>query len=178
MLSNYNKYKVLKVFFDDPLPKTGFQLREISRKISLAPKSVSRYLKELEKEGFVREEKHRVNKYPLYYANRDSDIFKLYKKIDMLISIEECGVVEHLNDKCTPDVIILFGSASRGEDIAESDVDLFLQSKQKDIDLKHFERKINRKINVFFSEHFNKLSNELKNNIANGIKLRGYLKIF
>ena len=47
MLQNYNKYKVLKIFFEDPQPEgIGFQLREISRKINLAPISVKRYLEE------------------------------------------------------------------------------------------------------------------------------------
>ena len=48
MLKKDNRTKLLELFFNDPL--TGFQLREISRKINLAPKSVKNYLEELEKE--------------------------------------------------------------------------------------------------------------------------------
>jgi len=41
MLEKSNIYKILEVFFDNPLPEgIGFQLREISRNIKLAPKSV------------------------------------------------------------------------------------------------------------------------------------------
>ena len=67
MLQNYNKWKVLGLFFDDPLPEGGgFQLREISRKVKIAPTSVKNYLKELETEGLILKSKHRVHGFPLY----------------------------------------------------------------------------------------------------------------
>ena len=178
MWKNYNKYKVLKVFFDDPTPRIGFQLREISRKIKLAPKSVSIYLKELTKEGLIIKEKTRNLNYPLYYANRENDFFRLYKKLDTIYSIKEIGLLDYLYENLIPGVIILFGSASKGEDTRESDIDLFIHSKETKINLKFYEKKLNREINMFFSENFNNLSEELKNNIINGIILKGYLKVF
>ena len=178
MWKNYNKYKVLKVFFDDPTPKIGFQLREISRKISLAPKSVSIYLKELTKKGLIMKVKPGNFNYPLYYANRENDFFRLYKKLDTIYSIKEIGLLDYLYENLMPQVIILFGSASKGEDLKESDIDLFIQSKEVKINLKPYENKLNRKINIFFSENFNNLSEELKDNIINGTILKGYLKVF
>lgn len=179
MLQNYNKYRILKVFFENPLQEgMGFQLREISRITSIAPTSVKNYLNELEKEEFIKKKKHRIHSYPIYFANRDNDNFRFYKRLDILISIKEPGLLDYLNDECNPDVIILFGSASRGEDILESDVDLFILCKERKLDLTKFEKKMKRKINVFFSANFNKLSKELKNNIINGIVLKGYLKVF
>ena len=77
-----------------------------------------------------------------------------------------------------PDTIVLFGSASKGEDIQTSDVDIYVQSSEKKINLETYEKHLNRKINLFFEENFLKLSKELKNNIINGIKLSGYLKIY
>jgi predicted nucleotidyltransferase len=179
MWENYNKYKVMKVFFDNPLPKgIGYQLREISRKIKLAPKSVSIYLRELEKEGLILKGKHRFLNYPIYYANRDSEMFKLYKKLDMITSIKETGLLDYLYDNLMPEVIILFGSASKGEDTAESDVDLFVQGKETKLELKKFESLLNRRISIFFSKDFKSLSRELKSNILNGVILKGYLKVF
>ncbi len=179
MWKKYNKYRVLKIFFDDPLPKgIGFYLREISREIKLAPKSVSIYLKELEKEGLILKYMHRTQGHPIYYANRDSELFRLYKKLDLISSINECGLLDYLSEKLTPDCIILFGSASRGEDTKESDVDIFVQCKEKKIEVGKFEKQLNRKINIFFSENFDDLSKELKNSIINGIILKGYLKVF
>ena len=177
MLKNYNKYKVLKVFFNDPLPENiGFQLREISRKIKLAPKSVSIYLKELEKEGFILKKKLHV--YPVYYANIENQKFKHYKKRDIINELNESGLIKYIWEKIMPDAIILFGSASKGEDTKKSDIDLCVISKQKNLNLSKYEKIINRKINILYTDNFNKLSNELKNNIINGIVLSGYLKVF
>ena len=73
----------MKVFFDDPNPKgAGFQLREISRLIHLAPVSVSRYLDELSKEEYIIKSKHRIHNYPVYWANRASEKFRFLKKLD------------------------------------------------------------------------------------------------
>ncbi len=179
MLQKDNRYKILKAFFENPLPKgVGLQLREISKKVGVAPTSVKKYLKELEQQNLILHEKHRIHNYPTYLANRDSEYFKLLKKIDMVASIYESGLLDCLNDKCLPDAIILFGSTAKGEDLKESDIDLFLQSKERKLELKKYELQLGRKINVFFSEDFNKLSKELKNNIINGIILKGYLKLF
>jgi predicted nucleotidyltransferase len=177
MWKNYNKYKVLKVFFDDPIPKGGFQLREIGRLAKLAPKSVGIYLNELIKEGLVLKE-HRLHKYPVYYANRDETSFKLYKKLDLVASLLEIGLVDHLYDTFIPECIVLFGSAAKGEDVLESDLDIFIETEGKSVDLSKFEKKLGRKINPFFCAGFQKLSPELRNNIVNGIILRGYLKAY
>jgi len=179
MLQKDNRYKILRVFFEDPLPKgIGFQLREISRKINIAPTSVKKYLNELEKENLIVRGKHRIHEYPIYYANRDNENFKFLKKLDNIIIITETGLLNYLSDECMPDVIILFGSASIGEDLKDSDLDIFLQCEKTTLNLKKYEKKINRKINLFFNNYFNKLSKELKNNILNGIILKGYLKVF
>ena len=169
----------MELFFEDPIPKgTGFQLREISRKTSIAPPSVKRYLEELEKAGLITKEKHRIQGYPIYYANRNNDYFKLLKKVTMVQNINESGLLDQINDKCMPDAIILFGSASKGEDLIDSDLDIFIQCKEKKLDLSKYEKQLNRKINPFYAEDFNGLSKELRNNIINGIVLKGYLKAF
>jgi len=179
MLQKDNRYKILQVFFNDPLPKgIGFQLREISRTVKVAPPSVKKYLTELEKEDLILKNKHRIHGYPVYNANRDSEMFKFLKKIDNILKIKESGLLGHISDECMPDAVVLFGSASKGEDIKDSDIDLFVLSKKEDLDLKKYEKSFNRKINIFFSSSFNSLSAELKNNILNGVILSGYLKVF
>lgn len=177
MLKKDNLYKVLEVFFDDPIPTgIGFQLREISRKINLAPKSVKIYLDELEKEKLIIKKKHRIHDYPVYYANRDYNYFKFLKRLDIIRTIKESGLLDYLDENCMPDVIILFGSASKGEDVKDSDIDLFLQCDEKKLNFKKYEKELKRKINLFFEKNFDKLSDELKKNIINGTILMGYLK--
>jgi len=179
MLQNYNKWSVLKIFFNDPYPKgDGFQLREISRKVKLSTPSVKKYLSELVKEELIIKSKHRIHDYPLYAANRDNERFLFLKKIDNLMSLEESGLLEFLENACTPDAIILFGSASRGEDTKVSDIDLFLMCNETSVDLSEYEKNLDRKINLLFAENFHSLSKELRNNILNGMILKGYLKVF
>ncbi|MEK6807533.1 MAG: nucleotidyltransferase domain-containing protein [Nanoarchaeota archaeon] len=179
MLEHYNAWKVLRVFFDNPNPSgAGFQLREISRKIHLAPVSVKRYLKDFIKDGLILKSRHRIHKYPVYWANRVSENFRNLKKINTILLIRDSGLLTYINDACMPDVVILFGSAARGEDLLESDLDLYVQCKEKQLNLNKYKTKLNRRINLFFSESFDKMSGELKNNILNGTILGGYLKVF
>lgn len=174
MLSNYNGWKVLMAFFNDPLKEYG--LRELSREVKIAPKSVKNYLKPLiQKKIIIEKSSHNL----IYYkANRESKEFLFNKKINNLSIMAESGLIEHIYESCLPNAIILFGSFGKGEDIKESDVDLYVQSKEKKIMLEKYEKIINKTINVFFSDNFGKLSSELKNNIINGTILKGYLKVF
>ncbi|MEM3113470.1 MAG: nucleotidyltransferase domain-containing protein [Candidatus Pacearchaeota archaeon] len=174
MIQKYIKYNVLSVFFNSPTK--GFQIREISRLIKLGQPSVTNYLKALEKEGFIIKDNNGI--YPSFKANRENNLFRLYKKFDMVFKINSSGLLDYLYNNCLPSSIILFGSASKGEDIESSDIDIFIQSKEKKLNLEKYEKILNRKISLFFEQDFNKISNELKNNILNGVVLNGYIKVF
>jgi len=107
-----------------------------------------------------------------------SDIFKLYKRNDVLLRVHESGLVKFMEDRLQPDAAVLFGSASRGEDVEGSDIDIFLVAKEREVDLSGFERELARKINLHFEEDPSKLPKELLNNIINGIVIHGYLRVF
>jgi len=186
MLQKSNRHKVLQVFFDDPHPggNMGYPLREICRRSKLPPPSVKRYLDEFTKEGhygyhlILKEKPNFTKAYPRYLANSASEYYKFLKKQNIIQRIYESGLLLYLQQTCLPRAIILYGSASRGEDIAESDIDLFILSKDRKLSVKKYEKDLNRKIHLFFKEEFHKLSNELKNNILNGALLYGYIKVF
>ena len=179
MLKKDNRYKILEIFLDDPNTKEGFQLREISRKVKIAPLSVKKYLEELGSgsNNLIIKSKNK-NNYPIYWPNRDSSYFKFIKKLDLLKKIYESGLMDIISDECSPKAIILFGSGSLGEDTINSDIDLFVQSNNIKLNMTKYESLIKRKINILFADNFNKLSIELKNNIINGITIKGYLKVF
>ncbi len=174
MIQNYSRWLVLREFFDDP--GAGFTIRLLSKKVGLATTSVKLHLDALLNEGLVLKE-NGVS-YLVYKANRQNEVFRFYKKMDILFRIQECGLVENLQEDAYPEAIILFGSASRGEDDAKSDMDLFLLGKEKKLDVAKFEKLLKRKISLHFSESLGKLPKELRNNIINGIKLSGYLEVF
>ena len=172
MLQKYNTYRVLRIFFDSPTKQ--FQLRELSRLLNLGLPSVINHVVELEKEGFIRKEKGNV--YKSYIANKE-ERFKVYKRTDILIRLFESGLIDYIDEEFSPDVILLFGSASRGEDIETSDIDIFVLAKERDLNIDKFEKILKRKINVLFEINVKDIPKELLNNISNGIILRGYLKI-
>jgi predicted nucleotidyltransferase len=174
-------WSVLRVFFDDPDPREGFTVRWISRQIDLSPPSVKLHLDELSKPGsdgsaLVTKMGGRI--YPAYWPNRRNSTFRFFKKMDMLFRLEECGLLDFLESKCSPDAIVLFGSAAKGEDVMGSDIDLFVHSPEKSLELKRYESALKRKISLHFSPDLGKLPKELKNNVINGIILKGYLKVF
>jgi predicted nucleotidyltransferase len=68
---------------------------------------------------------------------------------------------------------LVFGSYSIGEDIESSDIDLFMISKSKKIDVKKFEKKLKREINLLVVDNLNKIEKPLLNKIYNGIVLCG-----
>lgn len=174
MLEKYNRYKLLKLFLDSPTD--SFRLREIARLTKISPPSVMIYLKEFENEGLIKKQIKR--KVPFYTAVRDSSRFILYKKISIFYELNNVGLVDYIWDKLSPEAIVLYGSFSRGESIENSDVDLFILGKHKEIDLVNFEKGLNKKIHLVFKESLKETPNELKNNILNGIILKGYIKVF
>ena len=65
----------------------------------------------------------------------------------------------------------------RGEDVEDSDIDLFIECEGKKVDLKSFEKRLSRKINIHFNDNFNIYADELKQNIINGMILFGFLEV-
>lgn len=178
MLQGCSIFKVAEVFFNEPM-KLHY-LMEISQKSKLAHTSVMKHLQELKKSGVIREtsEKKGQRTFPLYQADFDSKTYKKYKRICSLLKLEESGLIDFLRDKLMPRAIVLFGSYVRGEDIEDSDIDLFLECKKEDLNLNVFEKKLHRKISLHFKDNFNNYPPELKNNIINGVVLSGYLGVF
>jgi len=163
----------MELFF--VVPTRNFQIREIARLTKIAHTSVKNYLEELRKENLVK--KIKGNIYNSYIATSENGLFKIYKQQHLILKLYTSGLIDYLEDKLLPGCIMLFGSGRKGEYTKTSDIDLFVQSSEKPLNLTKFEKILKHEINIFFEENINKLSNELFNNIVNGIILSGYLKI-
>lgn len=171
MFKKNNRYKLLKVFLDEPLEE--FRLRELGRESGISPASVLNYLKEFEKERLIlRNEKREI---PFYKAERDNEKFILYKKLSIMYELEESGLIEFLWQELCPEAIILYGSYAKGESINSSDIDLFIIGKEKKIKISEYEKKLGKEVHLMFNDA-KKIPKELKNNLINGIVLRGYFK--
>jgi len=173
MIQKYSRYKVLQQFFD--FPRKAFLIRELSRNAKLSVPSVRLHLKALLAEGLIAKDK--TGLYPSFRAAKENPLFKLLKAQNMVLRLQQTGVLSTIEKGAYPSCIVLFGSASRGEDTEESDIDLFIQSKRIKLDLSTFEKSLNRKINLLFEPDMKTISPELLNNLANGTVVYGYLKV-
>ncbi len=176
MLQKSSMLRTAEIFFVNPTKKK--YLMDISRNIGLAHTSVKKNLDKLVKLGLVIEsvEKKGARKFPLYQANIDNRLFKERKMIYNLSSLLESGAIRFIEEKLMPKSIIVFGSYQRGEDTENSDIDIFVECKEEELNLNKFEKKLDRNIQLHFKENFALYPKELKNNIINGTVLSGFLE--
>ena len=176
MLQKSSMFRTSGIFFVSPTKKQ--YLMDISRSIGLAHTSVKKNLDKLVKLGLIIEsvEKKGKRKFPFYKANTDSKLFKEHKMIYNLSSILKSGMIEFIEEKLMPKSIVLFGSYQRGDDVESSDIDIFVECKEEELNLNKFEKKLDRKVQLHFKENFALYPKELKNNIINGIVVMGFLE--
>jgi DNA-binding transcriptional ArsR family regulator len=158
-------WNVAEIFFKEPT--RVHYVKEISRKIALAPTSVTNHLKTLYEMNLI--VKARGDIYSGFKASRENSEFIFEKKIANLILLKTSGLIEKLAEKY-PSRIIAYGSFDKGEDIETSDIDLFIDSKKFSVNLENFEKDLNRKVHIMFREEVDK---SLMSSINNGTILFG-----
>lgn len=183
---NYHRFsietgrqRVLEVLFKHP--DKEFSLSDLAKEAGVAKANIGNILSELEKYGLIQITK--LSKIWRISANRTSWMFIKNKIVYNLNFIYQSGVIEFLNEYFKhPKSIILFGSFRKGEDTTGSDIDIAIETDEKEYkvmglrELIAFENLVGRKIQLHF---FNKKNIEsfLFNAIANGIVLLGYLEV-
>ncbi|KHO48118.1 MAG: seg [archaeon GW2011_AR5] len=179
MLQKYNFYRVLSVFLSNPSREFGW--KELSEKLKLGPPSTKKYIDELKKEGIIEEKKFGARS--LYRANRESRKFRLFMKFDMVLRLEDSGLLEFLDKFYGYPAVLLFGSRATGEAVEGSDIDIaVITESKKDADISNFEKKFRQEIQLFrFSkEEFMKLRKEnpsIYDGLRNGIVISGRLDV-
>ncbi|MFH1211900.1 MAG: nucleotidyltransferase domain-containing protein [Candidatus Woesearchaeota archaeon] len=176
MLQKSSMWLAAEQFFLHPTKEHC--LTSISRNTKIAHTSTKKNLDKLAKAGIIKKsiESKGSRKFPTYKADLNSKEYKKQKQIYNLSKILDSGIADFLEKNLMPKAIVLFGSYLRGEDTEESDIDLFLECRQDEIDLKRFEKLLGRKLQLHFNENFKTYSKELKNNIINGFLLSGFLE--
>ncbi len=161
MLKIFNE---LRLFFEDVY--TEMNVRDYARKQKISPPTASRILKEFEKDGMVLSKRKGI--YVYYRANREEFLFQQMSKIYWYIILKK--ITRDLHEEIGFRRIILFGSTCKAENKKDSDIDLFLDTEAKKIDLSKMEKELNRTIQVHFK---GELTNKyLKNNIKEGMIIR------
>lgn len=179
MLQNYNGYRILELFMNNPT--YPFSWTEISTKLKLAPVSVKQYIDILIREKMIISKKFKKTK--LYQANRENQEFKDNKIFYNIRKLRNSGLIEYLDETMNYPTITLYGSSSKGEDIESSDIDLtVICLKNTDIKIEEFERKLGKTIQIIIIEKkeiskFKEKNKELITSISNGIVLSGFLEV-
>lgn len=165
---------LLECFFYYPMRQFG--VREISRIARLNTKTVMNHLRTLTRRGIVLRRQNKGS-YPYYEANRLSKRYTLLKSAWITEKIAAVGLIDYLEQQIAPKAIVLFGSAHKGTFLKDSDIDIFIQSREKHIDLSSFEKKLHHEIQPFFEEHLDNLTSGMRNNIINGSTVSGALEL-
>jgi len=166
--------QVLEFFFDDP--EGAFHIREIARQIKRHPNTVLKEVNLLAKEGLLM--KRATRAVVEVRANRDSELFIRLKRLSNLKKTYLSGMVDVLyKEYGAPEAIVLFGSYSRGEDVAKSDIDLAIVTKKgQTIDVDKYENMFKRHVQVHLID-LQRAGKGFLTNLANGIVLKGYLHL-
>lgn len=127
--------------------------REIQKTVKISRSGINYALRELESAGFISRNKR--GKSYFYILNHKNPVVRQLKVLQTIIEIEP--LYKKLKEAASK--IILFGSSCRGEDTADSDIDLFIVSHSKDkieeeIKRVHYKRKIQSVVrtNLNFNE--------------------------
>jgi len=168
MVHKCGYFKVLGVFFAEP---TAIHfIKEISKKIKLAPTSVRKHIKDICKQNFIKRKE--AKPFDGFTANRENEEFIFCKRAYNLYCLKSLS--DFLVSSYYPKLLVVYGSYSWGEDVESSDIDIFVMSKaKKDINAVEFEKRLKRKIHILMSDDINKLDSGLKKKIFNGIVLYG-----
>lgn len=171
MVQKCSIIKVLEVFFLEP---TSIHfIKEISRRINLAPTSVRVHIADLFEEGLIIKKESRP--FDGYVANIENDLFSLYKRAYNLTTLK--NLQEKLAEILNPEVISAFGAYSFGKDTETSEIDILIISKvKKKINLDEFEQVLNRKIKIIIIDEFSNLDKDLQEKVANGFVIHGGFK--
>lgn len=115
-------YKVLQTLTKDP--NEQYHVRAIARKSDISPSSASNILKDLEKNDILKKEI--IGRQTFYKPRMKNPIVRQFKVFDNILDLYDLfSDIKDLSEK-----IVLFGSASEGTDTEESDIDLFIITKE------------------------------------------------
>ena len=122
---NTNQQKVLRFLARNP--KEGLMASEIIKATKLSKSGVNLALSSLVRANFV--EKAVKGKTYLYQINHNRPLVKQFKVIENIVKLS--SLLKKLKEISRIKQIILFGSAARGENYVDSDIDLCVLAHDK-----------------------------------------------
>lgn len=136
--------KLLTFFLENPSAK--FSQKELRQKVKLAKATATKWMNFLEKQNFIEVERVGVTK--LCSLSRKNPIIKQLKKLENLLSLVKLKEITSEHNV----IVCLYGSAARGEDVEDSDIDILMLGKIKKEqiiqEINKLSEKIGRKIKI------------------------------
>lgn len=157
------------------LIKENSHVRDIAKKLNESHSTISRRLSELVKDNILDYKKQGKNKVFFLKDNitTKSHIIKaeLHKKIKLLKKYPELSIIfQEILNKTDKKLIILFGSYAKFKAKKDSDVDIYIETKNRNI--KKLVQSINSKISVKIGS-FDKKSPLIREIIKDHVIIRG-----
>ncbi|MBR9683308.1 nucleotidyltransferase domain-containing protein [Candidatus Woesearchaeota archaeon] len=167
--------KVLELFFNEPSKHWHFEM--IIKAAKLSRPQASLWLKKFIKEGLIKKMKSK-GKMPYYLGNHEHPNYQTKKRLFMLDEMSRSGFLQHLVTLPKASTVILFGSMSRWDWYAESDIDIFIYGDTEGMELGKYQFKLHREIQLFTAKtkkDFEKFGPGLLRNILEGYLVKGTL---
>ena len=128
LFEKYVGWNILRFFLENC--DSFFYVNETAQKLSVSPASVSRFLKNLEKDGVVIKKK--VGNVLSYKLNNELSLVRQLKIVVFLLKLEEIDFVKKLLDIDDSIVsVVVYGSYASGNYDEKSDVDFLVISGRK-----------------------------------------------
>lgn len=142
-----NKYALIKVVKGVIRENNEFSLRDTARKLKISSSTSKEALDFLLSQKIL--EKRKLGKNHLFKV-KDTYLAKQIKILYTLAELNSANFVEEIIAKCSDVLsIVLYGSAAKGEDDNDSDIDILIISRKKlDIPELNSEKKINREVTI------------------------------
>lgn len=118
-----NRKRLSLLLFFAANPRSEFTFTQLQKKTKLAKATLAKWLKHLRRDGFLKEKPIGIQR--LYRLNAES---MLIKQLKVMLALASLDFLIPLSEKHGVEAYV-YGSAARGEDVEESDIDILIIGK-------------------------------------------------
>ena len=146
MASPSKEEQVLKLILENS-PLKHWHFEEIVKQANITRAAANKWLKKYQKGGLLKRVKEKGS-FPYFIAGSNNPIYQTKKRIYAINKLYESGLISHLLSLKDAKTVILFGSMAKGDWYKESDIDIFILGKPKEIEKNKYELKLHRDIQL------------------------------
>jgi len=179
MASPSKETQILRLIFESS-PLKHWHFEDFVKQSDMTRATINKWIKRYQKEGLIKKIKER-KRFPYYSAESNNHIYQAKKKQFMLNQLYSSGLISYLLSLENVKTIIIFGSIARGDWYKDSDIDIFIFGKPKQIEKYKYELELRRNIefHIFESkDELKEIKTGLIKNISDGYLIKGRIQDF